>query len=141
MSSSNDLTGLDQTQAALMAEECILIDENDQRIGSASKRICHSMSNINQGSFTFLIIIQLFELMELGSDSFSSSRHAAQSLQRLSFQSGGEAADAAAFRRQDYLPRFVVLSDCDFKSDRFGLFSSLDKHMLQSSFEYRARIG
>ena len=41
--------GLDQTQIDLMKEECILINEDDQNIGSASKKVCHLLDNINKG--------------------------------------------------------------------------------------------
>lgn len=41
--------GLDQTQIDLMKEECILINEDDQNIGSASKKACHLLDNINKG--------------------------------------------------------------------------------------------
>ena len=46
---SSDLTsGLDETQVKLLEEECILIDEGDQKIGAASKRTCHLLENINK---------------------------------------------------------------------------------------------
>ncbi|ELT89045.1 hypothetical protein CAPTEDRAFT_150744 [Capitella teleta] len=60
MSTTNDLSGLDQTQAALMAEECILIDNNDKRIGSASKKACHAMENINKGMLHRAFSVFLF---------------------------------------------------------------------------------
>ena len=41
--------GLNQTQIDLMKEECILINEDDQNIGSASKKDCHLLDNINKG--------------------------------------------------------------------------------------------
>lgn len=53
MTTSADLSGLDQTQVKLMEEECILINDDDQNIGSASKKVCHSMVNINQGDAMF----------------------------------------------------------------------------------------
>ena len=43
------LQGLDQIQIDLMKEECILVDENDQNVGSASKKTCHLLENINKG--------------------------------------------------------------------------------------------
>jgi len=43
------LDNLDDIQAKLMEEECILIDENDQKIGVASKKVCHLLENINKG--------------------------------------------------------------------------------------------
>ena len=45
----NLLSGLDETQVKLLEEECILIDNDDKNIGSASKKECHLMSNINKG--------------------------------------------------------------------------------------------
>lgn len=35
-----DLRGYDEVQANLMKEECIVLDENDRPIGSASKKDC-----------------------------------------------------------------------------------------------------
>lgn len=36
----NDLAGYDEEQIRLMDENCIVLDENDVPIGSASKKIC-----------------------------------------------------------------------------------------------------
>ena len=41
--------GLDETQIKLLAEECIVIDNDDNNIGSASKKACHLLENINKG--------------------------------------------------------------------------------------------
>ena len=51
MSSKVDdvFAGLDDEQIRLMQEECILVDEHDKNIGSASKKICHLLENINKG--------------------------------------------------------------------------------------------
>jgi isopentenyl-diphosphate Delta-isomerase len=46
---ASDLAGYDEEQIRLMDEVCIVIDENDQPIGSASKKACHLMTNINNG--------------------------------------------------------------------------------------------
>lgn len=46
---SNDLAGYDEEQIRLMDEVCIVLDNDDQPIGSASKKACHLMTNINQG--------------------------------------------------------------------------------------------
>ena len=43
------LQGLDEAQVKLLAEQCILVDENDKNIGAASKKDCHLNSNIEQG--------------------------------------------------------------------------------------------
>ncbi|KAI9732367.1 MAG: isopentenyl-diphosphate delta-isomerase idi1 [Cirrosporium novae-zelandiae] len=45
----NDLQGYDEEQIRLMDEVCIVLDENDNPIGSASKKTCHLMKNIEQG--------------------------------------------------------------------------------------------
>lgn len=45
------LFGVDEIQAKLMQEECIIIDRNDKIIGSATKKECHLLENINQGLF------------------------------------------------------------------------------------------
>ena len=44
-----DLIGYDEEQIRLMDEVCIVLDENDVPIGSASKKISHLMTNINKG--------------------------------------------------------------------------------------------
>ena len=36
----NDLEGYDEEQIRLMEEVCIVLDENDVPIGSASKKVC-----------------------------------------------------------------------------------------------------
>jgi isopentenyl-diphosphate delta-isomerase len=36
----NDLEGYDEEQIKLMDEVCIVLDENDKPIGSASKKVC-----------------------------------------------------------------------------------------------------
>ncbi|XP_072859014.2 isopentenyl-diphosphate Delta-isomerase 1 isoform X2 [Pogona vitticeps] len=40
---------LDEQQVQLLAEMCILIDENDNRIGSDTKKNCHLNQNIDKG--------------------------------------------------------------------------------------------
>ena len=45
----SDLAGYDEEQIRLMDEMCIVLDNNDQPIGSASKKACHLMTNINNG--------------------------------------------------------------------------------------------
>ena len=44
-----DLSSLDETQVKLLAEECILVDENDKVIGSDTKKNCHLNENIKAG--------------------------------------------------------------------------------------------
>ena len=39
-SNNNDLEGYDEEQIRLMEEVCIVLDENDVPIGSASKKVC-----------------------------------------------------------------------------------------------------
>lgn len=39
-SRDNDLAGYDEEQIRLMDEVCIVLDENDVPIGSASKKVC-----------------------------------------------------------------------------------------------------
>ena len=43
------ISGLDATQVKLLEEQCILIDNEDQKIGTASKKTCHLIENINKG--------------------------------------------------------------------------------------------
>lgn len=54
------LHGYDDTQVALMGEECILIDRNDNVTGSASKKTCHLMENINKGMLHRAFSVFLF---------------------------------------------------------------------------------
>ena len=44
-----DLSGYDEEQIRLMEEVCIVLDNDDQPVGSASKKVCHLMENINKG--------------------------------------------------------------------------------------------
>ncbi|RMZ84474.1 hypothetical protein DV738_g793, partial [Chaetothyriales sp. CBS 135597] len=46
---NTDLAGYDAEQIRLMDEACIVLDYNDQPLGSASKKACHLMTNINNG--------------------------------------------------------------------------------------------
>ncbi|GFO21326.1 isopentenyl-diphosphate delta-isomerase [Plakobranchus ocellatus] len=62
MSGDDILKGLDETQAKLMEEECILVNRNDERIGSASKKICHLLENINKGMLHRAFSVFLFNL-------------------------------------------------------------------------------
>lgn len=45
-----DTAGLDEQQVRLLAEMCILIDENDRKIGADTKRNCHLNENIEKGA-------------------------------------------------------------------------------------------
>ena len=45
----DDLSGHDAEQIRLMDEVCIVLDRDDQPLGSASKKACHLMSNIHKG--------------------------------------------------------------------------------------------
>ncbi len=42
-----DLAGYDEEQIRLMEEVCIVLDENDVSIGSASKKVCTCSSRIS----------------------------------------------------------------------------------------------
>lgn len=55
------LEDCDPEQARLMAEECILVDENDVEIGSDSKKNCHLMKNINDGMLHRAFSLFLFD--------------------------------------------------------------------------------
>jgi len=54
----NDLEGYDEEQIRLMDEVCIVLDEDDQPIGSASKKVCKlevpGIQNIAPMAYTFL---------------------------------------------------------------------------------------
>ncbi|KAK2067005.1 hypothetical protein P8C59_000775 [Phyllachora maydis] len=43
------LDGHDEEQIRLMDEVCIVLDDNDKPIGTASKKLCHLMTNIDKG--------------------------------------------------------------------------------------------
>ncbi|CAG8539304.1 11053_t:CDS:2 [Acaulospora morrowiae] len=49
MSVNVSLDSYDKEQVKLMEEMCILVDENDRRIGADTKKNCHLMENINKG--------------------------------------------------------------------------------------------
>jgi len=51
---------LDETQVKLMKEECILIDNDDHIIGSASKKACHLVENIDRGMLHRAFSVFLF---------------------------------------------------------------------------------
>merc|ERR1712002_1193493 len=44
---TDDLRNLDDTQVALLAERCIVVNEKDEAIGGASKKECHLWTNIS----------------------------------------------------------------------------------------------
>lgn len=58
--SDDVLKGLDETQVKLMQEECILVDKDDTNIGSASKKTCHLLENINKGMLHRAFSVFLF---------------------------------------------------------------------------------
>ncbi|KAK1831402.1 NUDIX hydrolase domain-like protein [Podospora conica] len=47
--SGDALEGHDEEQIRLMDEVCIVTDEDDMPIGTASKKLCHLMTNIDKG--------------------------------------------------------------------------------------------
>jgi isopentenyl-diphosphate delta-isomerase len=57
----NDLQGYDEEQIRLMDEVCIVLDENDIPIGSASKKVCHLMENIDKGLLHRAFSVFLFD--------------------------------------------------------------------------------
>ncbi|KAJ9305254.1 hypothetical protein DTO217A2_5305 [Paecilomyces variotii] len=58
---SGELEGYDEEQIRLMDEVCIVLDENDKPIGSATKKTCHLMTNINQGLLHRAFSVFLFD--------------------------------------------------------------------------------
>jgi isopentenyl-diphosphate delta-isomerase len=60
-SSNNELEGYDEEQIRLMDEVCIVLDDNDVPIGSASKKVCHLMENIDQGLLHRAFSVFLFD--------------------------------------------------------------------------------
>lgn len=58
---ADDVTsGLDDTQVKLLGEECLLVDTEDVVIGSASKKECHLMTNIEKGMLHRAFSVFLF---------------------------------------------------------------------------------
>ena len=45
--SDNDLEGYDEEQVRLMEEVCIVLDNDDNPIGSASKKVCKFLSHVS----------------------------------------------------------------------------------------------
>ena len=58
---ADDLAGYDAEQIRLMDEVCIVLDASDNPIGSASKKSCHLMSNINAGLLHRAFSVFLFD--------------------------------------------------------------------------------
>ncbi|KAJ1967037.1 isopentenyl-diphosphate delta-isomerase idi1 [Dispira parvispora] len=57
-----DLTNYDAEQVRLMEEKCILIDENDVKVGVETKKNCHLMTNISNGLLHRAFSVFLFDL-------------------------------------------------------------------------------
>lgn len=62
---------LDEKQVQLLAEMCILIDENDQKIGADTKKNCHLNSNINNGRVPVVYVKMLIPILCFSTDLFS----------------------------------------------------------------------
>ncbi|EPS33021.1 Isopentenyl-diphosphate Delta-isomerase [Penicillium oxalicum] len=58
---SPDLDGYDDEQVRLMEEVCIVLDNEDRPIGSASKKTCHLMTNIDKGLLHRAFSVFLFD--------------------------------------------------------------------------------
>ncbi|KAI1981541.1 isopentenyl-diphosphate delta-isomerase idi1 [Ophidiomyces ophidiicola] len=56
-----ELDGYDDEQVKLMDERCIVVDDNDQPIGSGSKKTCHLMTNIDRGLLHRAFSVFLFD--------------------------------------------------------------------------------
>ncbi|XP_069111548.1 isopentenyl-diphosphate Delta-isomerase 1-like [Argopecten irradians] len=54
------LKNLDGTQVKLLKEKCILVDRDDKVTGSASKKDCHLLKNINKGMLHRAFSVFLF---------------------------------------------------------------------------------
>ncbi|XP_056375499.1 isopentenyl-diphosphate Delta-isomerase 1-like isoform X2 [Hyla sarda] len=55
-----DTDALDEKQVQLLSEMCILIDENDKKIGADTKKNCHLNENINKGMLHRAFSVFLF---------------------------------------------------------------------------------
>ena len=58
--SGPELTSHDPTQIQLMAEQCILVDEQDKILGAETKKNCHLNTNIDQGKLHRAFSVFLF---------------------------------------------------------------------------------
>ncbi|KAG5440602.1 hypothetical protein PCK2_000312 [Pneumocystis canis] len=58
---NDDLKRRDTEQQRLMNEPCILVDENDQMVGFASKKTCHFLKNIQKGMLHRAFSVFLFD--------------------------------------------------------------------------------
>ncbi|KAI9723921.1 MAG: isopentenyl-diphosphate delta-isomerase idi1 [Candelaria pacifica] len=56
-----DLAGYDEEQIRLMDEVCIVLDHDDTPVGTASKKACHLMKNIDQGLLHRAFSVFLFD--------------------------------------------------------------------------------
>ncbi|KAL4813424.1 NUDIX hydrolase domain-like protein [Aspergillus spinulosporus] len=61
VTNSSDLAGYDEEQVRLMDEVCIVLDDDDKPIGSASKKTCHLMTNIDRGLLHRAFSVFLFD--------------------------------------------------------------------------------
>ncbi|KAK6544555.1 isopentenyl-diphosphate delta-isomerase idi1 [Orbilia ellipsospora] len=61
VANSSELEGYDEEQVRLMDEVCIVLDEDDKPIGSASKKTCHLMANIDKGLLHRAFSVFLFD--------------------------------------------------------------------------------
>ncbi|XP_076827188.1 isopentenyl-diphosphate Delta-isomerase 1 [Brachyhypopomus gauderio] len=59
-----NMQNLDQKQVQLLAEMCILVDEDDKKIGADTKKNCHLNSNINNGLLHRAFSVFLFNSEE-----------------------------------------------------------------------------
>ncbi|KAH8728662.1 isopentenyl-diphosphate delta-isomerase [Phaeosphaeriaceae sp. PMI808] len=57
----NALEGYDEEQIRLMDEVCIVLDNDDIPIGSATKKLCHLMENIDRGLLHRAFSVFLFD--------------------------------------------------------------------------------
>ncbi|KAI9675929.1 MAG: isopentenyl-diphosphate delta-isomerase idi1 [Trizodia sp. TS-e1964] len=57
----SELEGYDEEQVKLMEEVCIVLDDNDIPIGSATKKTCHLMKNIEKGLLHRAFSVFLFD--------------------------------------------------------------------------------
>lgn len=61
VTTDSDLAGYDEEQIRLMDEVCIVLDDDDNPIGSASKKVCHLMENIEKGLLHRAFSVFLFD--------------------------------------------------------------------------------
>lgn len=102
----NDLEGYDEEQIRLMDEVCIVLDDDDKPIGSASKKVC----TYTHPTATAPATPTLLTLCPRPPDGEHRQGTAPSRLLRLSLRQQQPPATATARRREDHIPKYLHLT-------------------------------